>query len=112
MLREEYFRRWQTNYGLHATIVRIKALALKSDGCSGVPDFYLMSCWEHDIAYRTGIGYIDNQQISRKEADTRMKWHIQLCSKLGRFSPMSYWRYHWIRWRSRKHWKGNPDVAY
>ncbi len=112
MLRKEYLKRWRDHYGFHATVVKMKADALHSDGCSGVPDFYIVSCYEHDIAYRTGIGYIDNQPISRKEADIRMKWHVQLCSPFGRFSPMAQWRYWWIRWFSRKHWQGGEDVAY
>lgn len=46
------------------------AYKLHSDGCTGVPDFSFKKCCElHDIYYRTGKRFIDDQPISRWEAD-------------------------------------------
>ena len=82
-------------------LVRQKAKELGSDGCSGVPDFHLDGCFEHDIAYRTGCDVYGNP-ITRAEADRRFRIYIQKHSplaklKLGFFSPMSWWRWAGVR---------------
>lgn len=38
----------------HWTLVRQRALAMGSDGCTGVSDICVDSCYEHDIHWRTG----------------------------------------------------------
>ena len=89
---------WNDEY---RALVRAKAKELGSDGCSGVPDFHLDGCYEHDIAYRTGKDLYGNQ-ITRAEADRRFRIYIQKHSllakfRLGFFSPMSWWRWAGVR---------------
>lgn len=47
--------------------LRARAKALGSDGCTGVPDWYLDCCLEHDVHWRTGQD-IHGQAISGHEA--------------------------------------------
>lgn len=65
---------------------------LNSDGCTDVMDFYVDSCYEHDIHWRTGET-IDGLKISKSQANTRFRKVIQSRSKLGKFSPLSWIRY-------------------
>ena len=85
--------------------VRLIARQLKSDGCTGVPEFYRDACLLHDLLYRSGCD-LDGKPITRKEADAAMKQVIQDRSKLGRFSPLSWWRYGAVRLFGAKSWKG------
>ena len=89
-------------------VLRIEALcaALNCDGCTGVPDFYLNGCLEHDIAYRTGRDALGNI-ITRAEADDRLRWYIQDHSVFGWLSPMAWWRWWAVREFAAKAWKGN-----
>ena len=85
----------------YRALVRAKAQELESDGCSGVPDFYLDCCYEHDIAYRTGCDVYGNP-ITRAEADRWFRISIQNHSilakvKLGFLSPVSWWRWAGVR---------------
>lgn len=87
-------------------LVRAKAIELKSDGCTGVPDFHVDGCYEHDIAYRTGKDIYGNP-ITRAEADRRFRIYHQKHSylaklKLGFFSPMAWWRWAGVRVLGRK----------
>lgn len=68
----------------------------KSDGCTGVADFYIECCWYHDKLYQTGLDF-NNQPVTRAEADRRFRLCMQSRSKLGRFSPMSWWRFSGVR---------------
>jgi hypothetical protein len=72
--------------------LRRRAKELKSDGCTGVPDFYLDACYEHDVHWRTGHT-LDGQRISTRQANLRFRLVIQDRSPFGRFSPMSWWRW-------------------
>lgn len=63
-----------------------------SDGCTGVKDFYVEACWEHDWHYKYGQT-LDGRPISFREANARFRQVIQMESKLGRYQPLS-----WIRW--------------
>jgi len=47
--------------------LRARAKALGSDGCTGVPDWYLDCCLEHDVHCRTGMT-MQGQAISSDEA--------------------------------------------
>lgn len=69
---------------------------LGSDGCSFVTEAYHKCCLEHDIAYRTGCR-IDGSTISRREADRRFRQCMQMRSRFGKFSPMSWWRWAGVR---------------
>lgn len=72
--------------------VRFVATQLHSDGCTGVPEFYRDACLEHDIHWRTGRTTFDDT-ITTAEANTRFRRVIQSRSRLGRCSPLSWWRY-------------------
>jgi len=65
---------------------------IKSDGCSGVPDFYVDECIKHDFYYRTKHDF-SGRLISKKEADLRFREGIQRKSKLGVMSPLAWWRW-------------------
>lgn len=87
--------------------VRARARELGSDGCSGVLDFYLDSCLEHDIHYRTHC-WLDGTPITRRKADKRFRNVIQSRSWFGSYSPMAWWRWAGLRrfggnaWRNTK----------
>lgn len=72
--------------------VRATAKILNSDGCTGVKDYYLDSCLEHDIHWRTGRT-VYGVPITKQQANERFRRVIQSRSKLGRLSPMSWWRF-------------------
>ena len=58
--------------------VRRIARALRSDGCTGVPDFTITDCcYEHDIYYRTHRRVGSEKSISRWRADWRLMRCIQ-----------------------------------
>lgn len=63
---------------------------MTGDGCTGVPDFYKSCCDEHDEHYST-------HDITRSEADQRFRDCIQQQSKLGKLSPLSWWRWAAVR---------------
>ena len=76
------------------TFAYIKALnqAIKSDGCTGVKDYYKDCCIIHDLGYRW---HIDpwGRKVTRAQVDEAFRLCIQDRSKLGKFSPIS-----WARW--------------
>ena len=43
---------WDKDYWRN---IGLTAEMLESDGCSGVPDWFIWSCLEHDVHYRTHI---------------------------------------------------------
>jgi hypothetical protein len=72
--------------------VRHRANRLGTDGCTGVPDFYLDACYEHDIHWRTGHT-LGGERISTRQANMRFRLVIQDRSPFGLLSPMSWWRW-------------------
>ena len=103
MTRTEYNALWENrNY---IFLINMRAGALKSDGCTGMPDFYRLGCMEHDIAYRSGKDPYQ-EPITREEADRRLRWYIQKESVLGVLSPMSWWIWAAVKWFAGKAWKG------
>lgn len=68
-------------------LVRRRAQELGSDGCSGVPDFYVLACMEHDIHYRTGRR-LCGKTLTRREADARFLRSMWRWSPLGRLDPI------------------------
>lgn len=72
--------------------IRVLAARLDSDGCTGVADFYLDACLEHDVHWRTGKT-IYGDRISTRESNARFRRVIQDRSPFGRLSPMSWWRW-------------------
>ena len=80
-----------------------EAARLKSDGCTFVPDFYGGACLEHDIHYRTHK-WLDGEPITKAEADTRFRLVMQAWSKLGKYDPMSWWRWLAVKLCAHKAW--------
>lgn len=72
------------------------ATAINSDGCTGVPDFYLHCCTIHDFWYTTHHD-INGHPITRQEADRRFRECIQSRSRFGGLSPMAWWRWLGVR---------------
>jgi len=65
---------------------------MQSDGCTGVPDFYVQACWEHDYHHKYGCTLFGDP-ITFEETNTRFRQVIQMHSMLRWFSPLS-----WTRW--------------
>lgn len=70
----------------------------RSDGCTGVSNWYLFCCWAHDFGYQTGLDpyqYWMGHRVAQgePESNTKLRWCIQAESKLGRFNPISWIRY-------------------
>lgn len=91
---------------MYIAAVERKCAELGCDGCTGVPDFYLMGCLEHDIAYRTGRDPL-GRRVTKAEADERLLWYVQNHSVFGRWSPMAWWRWGYVHLFVGKAWKGN-----
>lgn len=70
--------------------------AVFSDGCTGVKDYYIRACHEHDYHCLEGRTLFYDP-ITRREADARFRHVIQMLSPLGRLSPMSWWRWAGVR---------------
>ena len=88
---KDYITRWQDSD--YASEVSDAGRNMMSDGCSGVPDFYLIVCTEHDIHYATHMDFWTAEIIVQEDADKYLKWGIQYHSWFGRWSPMAWWRY-------------------
>jgi hypothetical protein len=86
---------WAKNYG--------------SDGCSGVKDFYIQSCWEHDFHFRYAKTLFGDP-ITFNEANERFRQAIQMRSRWGRFSPMSWWRWIGVRAFGRAAWNKSRAI--
>ena len=72
--------------------VRWVAKEMGSDGCTGVADWHLDACYEHDLHWRTGLT-LDFKPITTAQANRRFRLVIQSRSWCGRLSPLS-----WLRW--------------
>ena len=88
-------------------------LFIATDGCSGVPDFYLDCCIIHDWWYRTHR-HLDATPITKYQADKALAECIQNDSFFGRFSPMAWWRRRglrkWFKTQSRKAWLSQSEL--
>lgn len=84
--------------------VKKEALRLKSDGCTGVPDWFRRACLEHDVHYRTHRRINGNISLCKEEADYIFKVRMQHLSWFGRFSPMAWWRWMAVKTFGRKAW--------
>lgn len=93
---------WDKHYW---TMVAIRAAQLKSDGCTGVVDFYKWTCLEHDIHYRTHKTLFGTP-ISFETANYMFRVRIQQASKLGKLSPMSWIRWLGVTWFGKQAWLG------
>lgn len=63
-----------------------------SDGCTGVKDWYVQACWEHDYHHKYGVTLF-REPITFDETNTRFRQVIQMFSKMKWFSPLSWERY-------------------
>lgn len=66
--------------------------ALHSDGCTAVSEAYHDCCVIHDLGYKLGIDPWGHP-INKAEADLNFRKCMQSKSPLGKFSPMSWWRW-------------------
>lgn len=76
--------------------VRERARELNADGCSGVPDWMVWTCYEHDVHYATHAT-LYGRALTRKQADYCFRVRIQQGSALGAFSPVAWWRWVGVR---------------
>jgi len=88
-----------------------RALELKSDGCTGVPDTYLYSCKEHDIHTRTHKT-LSGDSITFDQAAYCIRRRVQQGSVLGLLSPISWLRWLGVavifRWKAKQAWGEGP----
>lgn len=76
--------------------VRFTAHQLETDGCTGVADIYVDSCYEHDIHCRTHRT-VYGRALTSADAAAIFRERIQEFSWLGRLSPVSWWRWAAVR---------------
>ena len=81
--------------------VRRKAHALDSDGCTGVVDWYVVGCWDHDVAYATHAD-VDGVPITFELANLRLRWSIQHWS--FDWNPQAWVRYAVVSAIGRHYW--------
>lgn len=79
-------------------------LFIASDGCSGVPDFYLNCCILHDWFYRTHR-HLDGSPITKLQADKILKECDQRKSILGKASIIARLWYWGVRNFGKKAWQ-------
>ena len=72
--------------------VRARAKRLNSDGCTGVPDYLVWTCLEHDVHFRTHR-FLTGEPIDFQSANYIFRARIQQGSPLGKFSPAAWWRW-------------------
>jgi hypothetical protein len=77
------------------------AMAVDTDGCSGVADWLKWTCWEHDYHYRRHR-MIFGRPLTRAEADKIFRVRIQQGSGFGVLSPIA-----WLRWLGVRLFGGN-----
>jgi hypothetical protein len=93
--------------------IRDIEIHIGSDGCSGVPDFYHDVCVIHDLAYRFQVDPWGNH-LDQAQADANLRLGIQARSRLGIWSPMSWWRWWVLRrvgdraWNTHRKLSGGP----
>lgn len=80
-----------------------KATELKSDGCTGVADFYKECCYLHDIYYRTHLD-LNGDPITKAEADKALRDCIRCKSRFGFWNPMAIWRWIGVKMFAQRAW--------
>ena len=88
---------------LYWSDVHARAKELKSDGCTGVPDYLVWTCLEHDAHFRTHK-MIDGTPIDFATANYVFRVRIEQGSGLGVFSPVAWWRWAGVSVFGRKAW--------
>ena len=92
--------------------VRDRALEINSDGCSGVPDWFVWTCYEHDVHYALHE-MLSGLVIDFRTANYVLRVRIQQGSAFGRASPMSWWRWAGVKYlpAAKKAWETGPGRA-
>lgn len=103
--------------------VQAAAVAVDSDHCTGVPDWYRDACDEHDVHYRTHAR-LDGRPIRRARADWLLGRRIRVLAREGLswepwswqhvigYVGVSWWRYAVVRLVGRAAWaKGGTRLA-
>ena len=72
--------------------VHAVAMALKADGCSGVPDSFVWTCLEHDCHYRTHK-LLNGMKLTKREADYILRVRVQQTDM-----SILKWPVSWVRW--------------
>ncbi|KKL79556.1 hypothetical protein LCGC14_2013650 [marine sediment metagenome] len=114
---KDYIERWENPpaYGVdYANQVRSAAKDILSDGCSGVFDWFLLVCQEHDWHYSYHKCLYTNAPLTQEDADRYLMWGIQYFSSFGRCSPMAWWRYTALSKKKglglgRESWETGPE---
>ena len=91
----------------YAEQLRAWAVAAGSDGCTGVPDFFVVCCHEHDHVYQTGETLRGVPQ-TKAEGDQRFRDCVQRHSPLRELSPLSWVRWVGVRVLGRGIWARRP----
>lgn len=114
---------------LYWGFVRQEAKAIGSDGCTLVSELYHDCCSQHDLGYRYGKDprsayalyladtpnyWVHARDVDRSFIDTQFRECIQVKSKLGRFSPISWLRWTAVRaggWKPWRTYRRSPQNA-
>lgn len=64
-------------------------MRIRSDGCSGVPDWRVWTCWEHDIHYKHART-LAGAKLNRRQADWILRRRIEQASELGALSAHAW----------------------
>ena len=80
-----------------------RAHALNADGCTGVPDYLVWTCMEHDVHFRTHR-FMYGEPIDFATANYVFRVRIQQASGLGAFSPVAWWRWAAVACFGKKAW--------
>ncbi len=80
---------------------------LKTDGCTGVPDWYVWTCWEHDVHSKTNKT-IYGLHLTVGEMNWILRRRIQQASVMGVASPVS-WLY-WVGTVIYRWWLNKPST--
>lgn len=89
---------------------------IRSDGCTGVPDYFVTACREHDFYYRTHHAFC-GRLINRAEADKRFRKRIMsLARQRGGLTYLagiwiSWWRWAGVRILGGEAWNGHRKTA-
>lgn len=81
---------------------------LRSDGCTGVPNWHVKACWEHDFYFRTHHDF-NGHFISFSKSNWRFLKRIQKLSWFGAFDIRSYVRWLGVTLLGRNAWRGNRE---
>jgi hypothetical protein len=112
----EYLRMW---VGKHLTTTIRKnftaedhrriAEFIKSDGCTGVPDWFLNGCIQHDWGFRTHRDFEGNW-VTEHEVNGWLKEYVQKRSWLGRWSLVAFVRYQFLeKLLPKRVWDSLPE---